>query len=1301
MSNPISESARYFLKHNHHESAPDLFHSPNGPTDGGSGHDTSLLEEARDRWKRVLSRLSLTADPALATPDIEESSTHHLLLDSSTIITCSTSQPRPPSSGSRLWYTNNRIDDSSNRMSSMYHGQQKFYQHSQLDPRTDDRLPSTVDLTGTNDSDSSAQTLEEDGEDEGYFVHPFKRKEEEDEPRIHHVQTRPPRRLTRMSLDETQTSNVAARDHWGITLDKIKLIATIPGLAIGAASRTGSTRDDEEAAVGGSKLPSRDVALMPSANFSLAPYYPPAFEPLFIALSRDESGRKLPPVMPSLITVSITDSEYSKSLGQWAFRTELQYGDIKWVIRRTIVDFTALHYTLKLKSNLSEHVPSPPPFPELIGSILDSARMTIGLDRVTGEDYRLNNDGAEGGESERKEVALARRIALTQYLRNLLARSHILLSYDLCEFFEISAVSIVQDMGWKGKEGYLEHKEKTVQPTCCGVWKSHRWHKEWVLLRDSYIAFCYSIADSTPSDVLLLDKTFRVRMTEPKVIGSYHMTLSTQNRQIEIKGSRREVEEWMESIKKVKQNSPWVKAHRFGSFAPVRHHAKVKWFVDGENHFNAVAEAILSAKSEIYITDWWLTPELYLRRPPEKNQEFRIDRLLQRKAEEGVKIYIIVYKEMSLALTIDSAHTKQSLQSLHENILVQRHPDRRPFDSRDSIFFWSHHEKIVVVDNRLAFIGGLDLCFGRYDTHAHRLADYPAKGHPFQIFPGQDYSSPRVKDFTNVAQHNVTLVDREQIPRMPWHDMSCAVVGPIARDSARLFIERWNFLKSTKSMHRPHVPFLMPKGEYVAQRDESKFEGSCRVQLLRSAANWSSGIEREHSIYNAYVATIEQAHHYIYIENQFFISATGEDKIIRNKIGQAIVERIKRAHYKKEKFKVFIIIPLIPAFEGDLTTGDSMAARGVMHFQYVSMSRGGASICEKLREAGIEPSEYIDWYSLRNWDKISPRIPKTSPSNVDTAAAVTGTTTSGPNSGLASQDAPLLNESSAKPASDSNTEDVEDDRDHYVSELVYIHDKIMIVDDRIVLIGSANINDRSLLGNRDSEVAIYIEDTDMIPSFMNGKSYQAAKFAHTLRIQLWKEHLGLLDFKDWDLLMDQEDDDLLQTRVSNGIGHDTTGPGSDKFSLGGLTSNDEDIREIELNEAVRIIDRMSRTRSVYERFSSGPHGHHLKEAAALDPLTDRCYYHIWRKTAETNTLVYRDLFRCVPDNTVHTFEQHRKFVPDNVPYGHIADPTRPASEIREQLSLVRGHLVKFPTEYLKDEALMNVFESMAPMMIFS
>lgn len=49
-----------------------------------------------------------------------------------------------------------------------------------------------------------------------------------------------------------------------------------------------------------------------------------------------------------------------------------------------------------------------------------------------------------------------------------------------------------------------------------------------------------------------------------------------------------------------------------------------------------------------------------------------------------------------------------------------------------------------------------------------------------------------------------------------------------------------------------------------------------------------------------------------------------------------------------------------------------------------------------------------------------------------------------------------------------------------VTEIIYIHSKLMIIDDRTVLIGSANINDRSLLGSRDTELAVVIEDEKKI-----------------------------------------------------------------------------------------------------------------------------------------------------------------------------------------------------------------------------
>lgn len=58
------------------------------------------------------------------------------------------------------------------------------------------------------------------------------------------------------------------------------------------------------------------------------------------------------------------------------------------------------------------------------------------------------------------------------------------------------------------------------------------------------------------------------------------------------------------------------KLHRFGSFAPVREGAnEAKWFVDGQEYMAAVADAIMAAKHEIFITDWHVNPHIFMKRP--------------------------------------------------------------------------------------------------------------------------------------------------------------------------------------------------------------------------------------------------------------------------------------------------------------------------------------------------------------------------------------------------------------------------------------------------------------------------------------------------------------------------------------------------------------------------------------------------------------------------------------------------------------------------------------------------------------
>ena len=91
--------------------------------------------------------------------------------------------------------------------------------------------------------------------------------------------------------------------------------------------------------------------------------------------------------------------------------------------------------------------------------------------------------------------------------------------------------------------------------------------------------------------------------------------------------------------------------------------------------------------------------------------------ILYLSAKRGVHMYILLFYEIKLALPLDSSYAKKTLSSLHPNIKVTRHP------KGSSSILWSHHEKLVIIDKQIAFVGGLDLCWGRYDTHKHPIVE--------------------------------------------------------------------------------------------------------------------------------------------------------------------------------------------------------------------------------------------------------------------------------------------------------------------------------------------------------------------------------------------------------------------------------------------------------------------------------------------------------------------------------------------------------------------------------------------------
>jgi phospholipase D1/2 len=898
----------------------------------------------------------------------------------------------------------------------------------------------------------------------------------------------------------------------------------------------------------------------------------PAVVILASMLQRDEHGNKRIPVLLEQLNIRVIDSypqdRDSTSERHSLFTISLEYGSgmsrMSWTVTRSIGEIWNMHWKYKLAFKKERRLqastnqrgrPKQPDFPSKAfpyfrsyqnrddsdeeerpqGTRADetAAEGTAGEGTAadgTASDWdrrpntgrkksRINTflprrqssglgDMREGSAlNPQNAIASQRRFiekqrqTLEKYLRDMI---HWLMfrpdSNRLCKFLELSAlgVRLAAEGNFHGKECYL-HIQSTKGIDFRRVLTPQkviaRHSRKWFLVRQNYIAVVESPATMNIYDVYLVDPLFRIESKksklkkfgrkikgdkgkgkgkeinhftdEEKTAQKHHsLKIFTAERKIKLFSRNPTIlRQFEQSVLDMLKQTKWHQPHRFDSFAPVRTNAFAQWLVDGRDYMWNVSRAISMAQDVIYIHDWWLSPELYMRRPACISQKWRLDRLLQRKAREGVKIFVIVYRNVEQAIPIDSEYTKFSLLNLHDNIMVLRSPNQL----KKNQFFYAHHEKICIVDHDVAFVGGIDLCFGRWDNPQHPInddrptgmepdEDAPRDAEHCQLFPGKDYSNPRVLDFFKLDEPYAEMYDRSRIPRMPWHDIAMQVAGQPARDLTRHFVQRWNYLRRERKPTRP-TPFLLPPPD-ANEVDLAGFglSGTCEVQILRSAGDWSLGFPkdvREHSIQTAYVKLIEESQHFVYMENQFFITSTEtlNTKVV-NRIGDALVERILRAHQNDEDWRCCILIPLMPGFQNTVDQAEGSSVRLIMQFQYRSICRGPHSIFGRLEAAGINPEEYISFFSLRTWGHIGKK-------------------------------------------------------DALVTEQLYIHAKTIVVDDRVALIGSANINERSLLGNRDSETAAIVRDTDMMWSEMAGKPYRVGRFAHTLRMRLMREHLGL------------------------------------------------------------------------------------------------------------------------------------------------------------------------------------------------
>ncbi|CAK9299593.1 unnamed protein product [Gordionus sp. m RMFG-2023] len=311
---------------------------------------------------------------------------------------------------------------------------------------------------------------------------------------------------------------------------------------------------------------------------------------------------------------------------------------------------------------------------------------------------------------------------------------------------------------------------------------------------------------------------------------------------------------------------------------------------------------------------------------------------------------------------------------------------------------------------------------------------------------GKDYSNLIYKDFAQVNEPFTDLIDRNKIPRMPWHDVSAVLYGIPAMDISRHFIERWNQTVVEKLKKKYNFPLLLPKcydnlNEIPRNITDSMIE--CKeIQICRSLTTWSGGIkDTENSIQQAYISIIKESKKFIYIENQFFISIQ-KNLMVLNGIAEALYQRIIKAHSDKHEFKVYIVMPLLPGFEGQIGEKTGTFLKALIYWTNSSFNMGNKSLIQRLKTSIENPFQYISICGLRKYTELNDKL---------------------------------------------------------VTELIYVHSKLLIMDDECCLIGSANINDRSLLGDRDSEIAAIFKDNSN-----NMKNQQNNTFCSTLRKNIFK-----------------------------------------------------------------------------------------------------------------------------------------------------------------------------------------------------
>jgi phosphatidylserine/phosphatidylglycerophosphate/cardiolipin synthase-like enzyme len=282
---------------------------------------------------------------------------------------------------------------------------------------------------------------------------------------------------------------------------------------------------------------------------------------------------------------------------------------------------------------------------------------------------------------------------------------------------------------------------------------------------------------------------------------------------------------------------------------PIREGNHLEIHIDGAAALPAIGAAVRGARAFVHIAGWTVNPDFAIEREP----ELVTLRELLAEAAQRVDVRVLTWAGAPVPVMHPSRHEARRLMDR----LVDGTRIRGAVDARNRPMH-CHHEKLVIVDGEVAFVGGIDL--------------------------------------TDLAGDRYDAAPHGSVGRLGWHDTAASLTGPSVFDVAAHFAMRWETIT----------------GERLPDTSAPAPGGPSRVQVVRTVPEetYPPLPHGDFGLLEAYMGAIRKARDLIYLENQFLWSA---------EVVAVLGEKLKRP--PSDDFRICLVLPRHPNNGNDDTRG--------------------------------------------------------------------------------------------------------------------------------------------------------------------------------------------------------------------------------------------------------------------------------------------------------------------------------------------------------------------------------------------